>query len=224
MPESLPLNPVAAPSAPAPWRPPAPLPNQYQTERLILRHWLDADAAALFEAVNQSRADMIPWLPWATYDHLTLAQSVYNIEKWRRECETDSPARDNFVLGVIDRRTGEVLGGTGLHRIIHGAHEAEIGYWVRSSRTRQGVCTEATRGLISWAFTPPERGGWGLRRLHIRCCSLNAASKAVPTKIGLRAEVHIKEDRWLDGIGWADTLGWGVVASEWDVDRHELRA
>lgn len=213
-------------SAPTPWRPPTPLPTAFNTERLTLRFWQDSDAPALFEAVSESRRDLMPWLPWAPTDHLTLNQSIFFIEKFRRERENDSPMRDNFVIAIIDRRTGEPIGGTGLHRINHAAHEAEIGYWVRSSRTRQGICTEATRGLISWAFTPQTTdgsGGWGLRRVHIRCAEKNLASRSVPTKIGMRLEVQIKDDRWIESIGWANTLGWGAVASEWDTATHSPR-
>lgn len=221
-------------TCPAPWRPPHPLPTSFETERLVLRFWEDSDAPALFRIIDQSRADMIPWLPWAPIDHLNLTQTIFCIEKFRRERAGDSPLRDNFVIAIVDRATGEPLGGTGLHRINHAAHEAEIGYWIRSDRTRQGICTEATRGLISWAFMPQATagaeggrteggGGWGLRRVHIRCAAANLASKAVPTKIGLRQEVRIKDERWVNTIGWVDTLGWGVLASEWDTRRHALK-
>ena len=205
----------------------------------MLRFWQESDAPAMFRIIDRSRADLVPWLPWAAIDHLNVAQSAFWIEKFRRDQSGDSPLRDNFVLAIVDRATGEPVGGTGLHRINHAAHEAEIGYWIGSEHTRQGLCTEATRGLISWAFTPQTAtgaeatgresgggasgGGWGLRRVHIRCAAANLASKAVPTKIGLRQEVRIKDERWVNTIGWVDTLGWGVLASEWDTRRHALK-
>ncbi|MGE3109206.1 MAG: GNAT family N-acetyltransferase [Phycisphaerales bacterium] len=215
------VNKVLTP--PEPWCMPDPLPDRRETARLVLRYWRDEDAPGLFEAVSRSREYLKPWLPWAPKEHLTIAQTIYSIENMRRERESEDPRRDNVVLAIVDRATGEPVGGTGLHRIVHAAHEAEIGYWIRQSRARQGLCTEAVRALISWAFTPRQAGGWALRRVHIRCCSLNVASRGVPTKIGLRQELHLHRDRWVDRHGWADTLGWGVIADEWDCQRECLR-
>lgn len=177
----------------------------------------------MLEALDIDRSAYWPWLPWTRADNQNLAQCIYVIERMRRDRERINPPADDFTLGIFDRATGAVLGGTGLHRIHHPSHQAEIGYWMRPDRRRQGLTTEAVAGLISWAFTPTTRGGWGLRRIEILCAAANAASQAVPMKLGLRREIHLRAHRWVEGIGWNDTLGWGVLAEEWDAERRRLR-
>jgi ribosomal-protein-serine acetyltransferase len=206
---------------PDPWRPPQPAPDRLETDRIVLRAWRSEDAAGMLEAINIDRASLFPWLPWPATDNRNLAECTYQIERMRRERER--PDNDNFVFGLFDRTTGDALGGTGFHRMSLPWHTAEIGYWVRADRRSQGLCTEAVRGLISWGFRPQDQGGWGLRRLTIFCAALNTASRRVPEKIGLRREVHARGERWIDGIGYSDSLGWGVLAEEWDCGAGAIR-
>ena len=86
------------------------------------------------------------------------------------------------------------------------------------------VCTEAVAHLISWAFEHPSAGGWGLRRIEIYCAAANAASQRVPRKLGMRQEVTRRKARFVPGVGWDDTLGWGVLREEWDSAAHRVRA
>lgn len=208
---------------PAPWTPPTPLPTRFETRRTVLRFWQPEDAPALLEAVDQDRPSLLPWLEWARTDNRNLAECTFNIERFRRERERKSPPQDNFGIGIFDRQTGAALGSTGFHRMDLASHHSEVGYFIRADRRREGLCTEAIGGLITWAFTPQDRGGWGLRRIDIFCAGKNLASQAVPRKLGLRQEVNAINKRWVEGIGWDSTLGWGVLADEWDVHAGRLK-
>lgn len=220
---------------PPAWSPPSPLPARFETPRLVLRWFETSDAKALFEAVNRSRDTMVPWLPWAGSDHMTIEQSIYNIEWFRRGRVAGEDAFMNlagYVLGAFDKSTGTLVGGTGLNRFSRGTHNAETGYWVDADHRRNGYCAEMTAAVLSWAFMPQHvagseggsGGGFGLRRVHIFAASNNTASCGVPRKLGLREEMHTRQDRWVDGIGWCDTIGWGVLAEEWDVAGMRLKS
>lgn len=169
----------------------------------------------MLEALNVDRESYLPWLPWVRVDNRTEEECAAAIERMRQRRERTDPAPDDFTLGIFDRSTGGVVGGTGLHRILHNWHEAEIGYWIRPDLRRRGLCAEAVGGLIDWAFRPLGEGGWGLRRLHIRCAGSNDSSIRVPQSLGLRQEGRLVQERWTEGIGWDDTLVWGVCAGEW---------
>jgi RimJ/RimL family protein N-acetyltransferase len=203
-----------SPPKPALWKPPRPLPERLETDRLVIRYWRAEDAPAMLEALEVDRASFLPWLPWTLVDNRTVPECIFQIERNRRARE--EPAVDDVVLGLFDRATGAPVGGSGFHRMNHTTATAEIGYWVRADRRGEGLCTEAVRGLISWGFAPQGRGGWGFRRIVIFCAALNAASQRVPEKLGLRRELHGRLDRWVDGVGFCDTLGWGVLGEEWD--------
>ena len=49
---------------------------------------------------------------------------------------------------------------------------------------RRGLCSEAVAGLLSWAFRPQRDGGWGFRRVHIRCAGNNLASQILSLIFG----------------------------------------
>lgn len=208
----------------APWTPPAPLPAERRTPRLTLRYWTPDDAPAMLAALNVERHTYLPWLPWVGVDNRTVAEVIFNIERFKRERERVSPPPDNFIMGIFDAATGDVVGGTGLSRVIHAHHEAEAGYWIRADRRGEGLCPEATAAIISWALTPQDVGGWGFHRVHIRTAGRNTASARVPTKLGLRREACLRGERWVPTIGWDDTLVWGVTVDEWDTSADRLRA
>lgn len=212
--------PVAAPT-PAPWTPPSPLPTSWLTPRLVLRWWEQNDAPSLFEAVSTDRTLMLPWLPWVNGEHRALHETIYSIESMKRQRE--APGTKDYTIAIIDRATGAVAGGTGLHRIRADAHEAEIGYWIRAPLRRRALCTEAVAGLLSWAFQSQRDGGWGFRRVHIRCAGNNAASAGVPRKLGLPMEGRLVQERYVTGSGWEDTLIWGVLAEQWDIEKSRMR-
>jgi RimJ/RimL family protein N-acetyltransferase len=212
-----------------PWRSPTPLPAEFRTQRLVLRWWRHEDAEGLFNAIEEGRETFLPWLPWTKVDNLNVPQCIFQIERMRRTREATDATPTDFTIGIFDRATGGVVGGTGLHRIATEHHAGEIGYWVRPGLRGAGLCTEATAGMLSWGFLPQSKGGWGLRRIEIRCAGGNLASQRVPRKLGLREEARLVGERWVEGArdipsAWQDTLVWGVLSEEWDCARHRLRS
>jgi RimJ/RimL family protein N-acetyltransferase len=174
----------------------------------------------MLQALDIDRTSFSPWLPWVQKDNRNTDECLTAISRMQERRERTEPPADDFVIGIFDRASGSAIGGTGLHRIVHAAAEGEIGYWIRPDRRAQGLCTEAIAGLISWAFTPQPGGGWGLRRIHIRCAARNLASQRVPAKLGLRQEARLIGERWIEGFGYDDTLVWGVLSGEWNRRDH----
>jgi RimJ/RimL family protein N-acetyltransferase len=214
-------------SDPDRWSAPTPRPTRIETERLVVRMYEPGDARALFEAVDGDRANLLPWMVWAQTDHMSESDSAYFIEMTRRKWE--KPDGDDFVMGIFDRQSGRLLGGTGLHRIRAGVREGEVGYWVHSSVRGTGICTEAAGGLISAALRSQEEGGWGLRRIVVFNAVRNLASRRVCEKLGLRLEQRTKQDRYAGSLGeskalgYHDSLGYAVLADEWDFDRDRAK-
>ena len=55
----------------------------------------------------------------------------------------------------------------------------EIGYWVRTDRTRRGIATSAAGALTRAAFSLP-----GVERVEIHCDQSNRPSAGVAAKLG----------------------------------------
>ena len=212
---------------PNPWTPPQPLPEPVTTARLVVRLYRSGDGPELFRAVSEDRANLMPWMVWARTDHHTVEQSTYLAESFRRSAE--KPDCSDYVMGIFERDSGALVGGTGLHRIDRGTRCAEIGYWVTSAARGQGLCTEAVGALVSSAMTPADDGGWGFRRIEIYNGSGNNASRRVCEKLGLRLEANRKQAGYLgpkgqDGaMGYHDVTGYAVLDFEWDYERNQAK-
>ncbi len=204
------------------WTPPEPFTIRFETARLVLRAYELTDAAALFDAVSTSRDHLLPWMPWAREGHTDLAASAHYITTQIMALR-DRAAFHAVGIGIFDKHPGRLLGGTGVHGVHRDTACAETGYWIRADATGRGYCTEATAGVLSWAFRGQDAGGLGLRRIVIYCSAENVASSRIPEKLRLRKEVEQREDYFVPGHGCTDRLGWGVLAGEWDCARMRTR-
>lgn len=204
------------------WQPPEPFRIRFESERLLIRAYQLDDAPALFDAVSTSREHLLPWMPWAREGHADPDASAHYITSQIMALR-DRTGFTNVGIGIFERTSGRLIGGTGVHGVHRDTACAETGYWIRSSATGRGYCTEATAAVISWAFRPQPEGGLSLRRIVIYCSAANGASRRIPEKLGLRLEVEQRRDYFVPGFGCTDRLGWGVLAEEWDWARARLR-
>jgi RimJ/RimL family protein N-acetyltransferase len=200
---------------PARWRKPTPLPLPIETRRLLIRAQRTEDAHACFKVVDRHREALSEWLAWPRSDHTDEARSRATLARF--EAEAHNPDGRCVMMFIFERDTGALLGGIGLNDFDHAAHATTLGYWVSPERRGEGLCTEACAAVISSAFTPQARGGWGLRRISLTCDERNTASRRIPEKLGMRLEARRREDVWADrGDGWRTTLEFATLSREWD--------
>ena len=138
-----------------------------------LRRYQPEDVEAIYEAVIESMAELSAWMPWchAGYSRLDTQNWVEGRPgAWERNEEW------SFLITDDQDR---LLGGCGIHRmdLKHGV--GELGYWMRTSNTRCGIATQATRQLSQWAFTEA-----GLERIEILAAVDNLPSQRVAEKAG----------------------------------------
>jgi RimJ/RimL family protein N-acetyltransferase len=83
-----------------------------------------------------------------------------------------------LIVDGIDGIDGSILGGGGLHR--RGPPETlEIGYWRRAGAGGRGIVTALASALTAAGLALP-----GIERIEIHCDVANAASEAVPRRLG----------------------------------------
>jgi len=160
-------------------------PYRIETARVVLRVWGPAEAPKLAQAVEASLDELRPWMPWAHAYPQPLEETVALLRSFRGRFDLGK----DFAFGIFSHDESEVVGGTGLHRRDEGS--LEIGYWIRSDQAGQGLGTEAAAALTRVAFEL-----CGTERVDIRCDPDNAASRAIPRKLGytedgtLRRRLH----------------------------------
>ena len=157
-------------------------PYRIASERLLLRCWEPADAPLLKEAVDESVAELLPWMPWAVEEPQPVSAKVGLLRGFRGRFDL---GRD-FVYGIFALDGSTVVGGTGLHTR-RGADAFEIGYWIRTSHAGQGFATESSAVLTRVAFEL-----CGVERVDIRVDPANVASARVPRKLGYREEATLR--------------------------------
>lgn len=160
------------------------IPDQLETERLLIRCPKLEDTPLIFEAARESLSELKPWMPWAT-DNFSLEDT----EAFVRRSIAQFVLKENLAVTYFEKTTGRHIGNSGLHRIDWNVPRFEIGYWCRSSETGKGYVTEVVRGLSKLAFEQ-----LGAARVEIRCDDLNIKSAAVAQRCGYTLEGTLKND------------------------------
>ena len=115
-----------------------------ETDRLILRPWMDSDAEALFRYASDP--DVGPRAGWPPHKDIEESKRVI------RDIFTN-----DRTWAVTLRETGEAIGCMGYYihgesNIPIGEEDAEIGYWIAKPFWNRGIATEALRAMIDYCF------------------------------------------------------------------------
>ena len=172
------------------------IPEEIETERLIVRIARPGEGAAVNEAIHESFAELQPWMPWAQ-----TCPTPDETEAHGRRAHARFHAREDLTYRGWLKDTRRFVVATGLHRFDWSVPRFEIGYWVRTSLSGQGYITEAVNGIADMAFSK-----LNATRLEIRCDSNNQRSAAVALRAGFTLEAKLRcESRTPDGA-LRDTL------------------
>ena len=112
-----------------------------ETDRILLRHWLDSDAETLFKYASDP--DVGPRAGWPPHksveESLEVIRTVFN--------------KDTTTWAIVLKETNEVIGAMGYGESCNcnlPTREGEpiVGYWVAKPYWNMGYCTEALRLMI----------------------------------------------------------------------------
>ena len=105
---------------------------------MLLRAPTPADAPGLQAAIEESFADLHPWMPWAAK-----LQTLEETTAFLQRPETAFQAGEEFAVLAFLRNTEEFALGTGLHPGNRRVPKFEIGNGCRRSMQRKGYTLEA---------------------------------------------------------------------------------
>jgi hypothetical protein len=128
------------------------VPEELDGPRVRLRPLRADDALAVWEAIEESRAHLAPWVSWVHDLHSLDDQRATIARLWARWV-----LRESLTVGIFDRATGRYLGGSGLHRIDWSVRAFEIGYWIRATAQGRGMWAKPCG---CWSGSPSRR--WAL--------------------------------------------------------------
>lgn len=143
------------------------------TSTIHLRRYRPDDVDAMYEAVIASKRELSRWMPWCHAEY-----SRQDAAAWVESRPGAWERNDEWSFLIVDAED-QLLGSCGIHRLDLKNGVGELGYWVKTSATRRGIASEATRQLCRWAFEEA-----GLERIEILASIENLASQRVAEKAG----------------------------------------
>ena len=151
----------------------------FETARLLVRKFRDADAAPLYE--NHKDEKVRKWFPNECY-----ADEAEALDAIRFYANCVDGGRLPFVLAVELKETGELIGDTGVSEVDGHPEETEIGYCIGQKYRGKGYASELLEAISGFVFSR-----FGIRTIYGRVVHGNGASARVLEKTGYR---FVKEE------------------------------
>jgi len=136
------------------------------------------DAEPLFTATVESICQLSRWMTWATPNY-SLEECRLFVNNSIKAFELDQ----GYTFAIIDARDNSVLGSIALNHLNRTHKFANVGYWVRTTRTRSGIGSAAVGAL-----RPFSESILGLRRMEFLIPTSNIPSHRVAQRAGAKFE------------------------------------
>ena len=131
----------------------------------------------LYAAAMESLATVGRWMPWC-HPERTEAEGL----EWYRTCEENWRSGAEYEFSAFTQ-SGEYLGAGGLNQFNRVHNFANLGYWVRESRQREGIAVKAANLIAEFGFR-----AIGLARIEIVVAEENHPSRRVAERLGATFE------------------------------------
>ena len=179
-----------------------------ETDRLILRHFTDADLVPFMAYRNDP--DVARYQGW---EGISEAEAHTFIAE-QKLVQPGVPGQW-FQIAIALKETGMLAGDCALKINEHDERQAEIGYTLARAYQGKGMAAEAVSRVLDYAFKTLELH----RVIAITDCE-NAASIALLERLGLRREGHFIQNVWFKGK-WADEYLYAILQHEW-LGKHSI--
>ena len=145
---------------------------------ITLRPFEFGEERDLRQAVQESIPELEPWMSWANEKYTN--ETALNFITLTRAYWSNGTL---YAFAITDAQTGAIIGGCSLSHIHPVYHFCNLGYWVRTSRHREGIAGRATQLAAHFAFEKIN-----LIRTEIVIAVGNEPSIRVAEKIGAHYE------------------------------------
>ena len=179
------------------------VPSELTTERLLLRIPHPGDGRFVWPAVNESQAELRPWMPWA-YPQA----EEQGVEEFCRRAASNFILREQFHYLLFLEGTETCIGTCGTPRLNWKVPMFEIGYWLRTPHCGKGYMQEAVRAVERMCFEQFEA-----ERIEIRCDARNVRSARVAERAGYTLEGVLRRQERAPNGDVRDTCVYAKIAT-----------
>jgi len=178
--------------------------KQLETQRLILRRYTLADAAAMYRNWA-SDANVTKYLTWPPHADVSVTEGL--LREW--VAQYDDPSMYHWAIVFKPFSTEEPVGDISVVELKSDIQMAHIGYCLGKPWWHQGIMSEALRRVMDYLFDEV-----GFNRLESRHDPRNPHSGDVMKKCGMRYEGTRRQgDR--NNQGLCDAAFYAILADEW---------
>ncbi|RYD24432.1 MAG: N-acetyltransferase [Verrucomicrobiaceae bacterium] len=178
------------------------LPDQIETDRLIIRVARPGDGPVFNAAIHASLERLSPWLGWVT--------PVPTPEQSEQSCR-DAYGRfernEDLMAFFFLKDGGSLVGGSGLHDADWDLRNFEVGYWGHSAFAGKGLVTEGVKALADHALEV-----LGATRVYLTTDDKNIASWKLAERAGFELEGILRNERRNLTGGLRDTRVYSRIA------------
>lgn len=173
-----------------------------ETERLILRPFVMADATAMYE--NWARdPEVTKYVTWPAHSSVEITRMV--LADWTASYA--SP--DSYKWAIVLKSDGKLIGNISVVHLREHVEACEIGYCMGKPWWGMGVMTEALKAVVDHLFEHV-----GMNRICARHDPRNIGSGRVMQKAGMTYEGTMRQvDR--NNTGICDAAYYSILRSEW---------
>lgn len=161
------------------------LPEQIESDRLIIRVARPGDGAVFNAAIHESIGRLAPWLGW-----VTPAPTPEQSEASCRRAYARFLLNEDLMAFFFRKSDGALVGGSGLHDADWDLRCFEIGYWGNSRFSGQGLITEGVAALTNHAIDTLHAA-----RVFLTTDDLNVPSWKLAERAGFELEGILRNDR-----------------------------
>ncbi|HEX2314594.1 MAG TPA: GNAT family N-acetyltransferase [Thermomonospora sp.] len=152
----------------------------------------------------QSDPEVTRFLYW---DPRTREEVVEVLDRKSRQAVLDD-GNDYFVLAVVWREAGRLVGEVSLNHYNPGHRQGEIGFIFNPAYHGKGLAREAAEVVLRLGFDD-----LGLHRIIGRCDARNTASARLMERLGMRREAHFRENEIFKGE-WGSEFVYALLAGQ----------
>jgi RimJ/RimL family protein N-acetyltransferase len=161
------------------------LPETLESERLVIRVARPGDGPMFNEAIVESIAELRHWLAWVT-PQPTVEESEFSC----RRAYARFMMNEDLMAFFLDKRSGQLVGGSGLHNANWTLRQFEVGYWGRTRFSGSGLMTEGVKALARHAQKTLRAN-----RVFLTTDERNIRSWKLAERAGFRLEGTLHKDR-----------------------------
>ena len=181
------------------------------TERLVLRRFTPADAAAF--AAYRSEPDIARYQSWEAPYPLERAEAFIG---WLAAHHPDEPGAW-YQLAIAERSAPDILvGDCGFRSRVEDPAYVDVGFTLSPPAQGRGFATEAIGELIRYLFEDRVK-----HKVCADCDTRNVGSWGLLERLGFQREGTLRES-YREGPHWADEYLYGMLDRDWRGRRGDL--